>query len=150
MKISSGDNLLERIVLDRPVQPADSTPRTFGEILQKTLNASDPADPSVSSLGAGVSVQLQSALPLPGPAVVPRLEGFLDLLDDYRRQLTDPRVNLKGLDATVQTVEKSRDALSPLLEVLPEGDSLKDVLNQALVTAEIEILRFRRGDYLPA
>jgi hypothetical protein len=33
--------------------------------------------------------------------------------------------------------------------VLPEGDSVKDVLNQALVTAEIEILRFRRGDYLP-
>jgi hypothetical protein len=149
MKISSGDSLLERIVFDRPVQPADPPPRTFGEILQKTLNAADPVDPSVSSPGAGISIQLQPAMPLPGPAIVPRLEGFLDLLDDYRNQLTDPRVNLKGLDATVQAVEKSRDALSPLLMVLPEGDSVKDVLNQALVTAEIEILRFRRGDYLP-
>jgi hypothetical protein len=47
-------------------------------------------------------------------------------------------------------MEHGRDTLTPLLDTLPEGDRLKDVLNRALVTAEIEIIRFRRGDYLPA
>jgi hypothetical protein len=37
-----------------------------------------------------------------------------------------------------------------VLGSLPEGDGLKDILNQALVTAEVEIIRFRRGDYLTA
>jgi hypothetical protein len=80
---------------------------------------------------------------------MPRVEKFLDLLDDYRRLLADCRVGLKGLDSAVQAVEIGRDELSPLLAGLPEGDGLRDVLNQSLVTAEIEILRFRRGDYLP-
>jgi hypothetical protein len=79
-----------------------------------------------------------------------RVEGFLDLLDNYQRRLADPRMSLKGLDPAVQAVEQGRDAMTPLLAALPEGDPLKDVLNRALVTAELEIIRFRRGDYLAA
>jgi hypothetical protein len=83
-------------------------------------------------------------------SVTERLEGFLDLMEEYRSKLADPRVSLKGLDSVVRSLEQGRDALSPLLGTLPEGDGLKDMLNQALVTTEIEIMRFRRGDYLPA
>ena len=150
MKIFGNGDLLGRILLNLPGQPAASTARGFGEILQKTLNEASPAEPAGTSAGAGVSIRLQPAVPLPALPVMPRVEGFLNLLDNYQRQLADPRVSLKGLDPAVQAMEHGRDTLTPLLAALPEGDRLKDVLNRALVTAELEIIRFRRGDYLPA
>lgn len=149
MKIQYGGNFLERVLSERPAQAATAPRRSFGEILQKSLDETAAAGHAAAPAGAGIAIQIQPVAPLSIPAVMPRVEGFLDLLDDYRRQLADPRVNLKGLDAAVQAVAKDRDELSPLLDGLPEGDGLKDVLNQALVTAEVEIQRFRRGDYLP-
>lgn len=149
MKIQDGGNLLERVPSERPAQAATALRRSFGEILQKSLDETAAAEHAAAPAGAGIAIQIQPVAPLSIPAVMPRVEGFLDLLDDYRRQLADPRVNLKGLDAAVQAVAKDRDELSPLLDGLPEGDGLKDVLEQALVTAEVEIQRFRRGDYLP-
>ena len=146
MKIFGNGDLLGRILLNLPGQPAASTARGFGEILQKTLNEASPAEPA----GASVSIRFQPAVPLPDPPVTPHVEGFLNLLDNYQRQLADPRVSLKGLDPAVKAMEHGRDTLTPLLDTLPEGDRLKDVLNRALVTAELEIIRFRRGDYLPA
>jgi hypothetical protein len=47
-------------------------------------------------------------------------------------------------------LEEGRDALSRTLGSLPESNRLSDVLNQTLVTAEVEIIRYRRGDYLTA
>jgi hypothetical protein len=149
MKIQGGSNLLEGVLSGRPTQPASGARGSFGEVFQNTLNEAASAGSAAAPVGAGVAIRLQSAPPAPGPAVMPRVEKFLDLLDDYRRLLADCRVGLKGLDSAVQAVEIGRDELSPLLAGLPEGDGLRDVLNQSLVTAEIEILRFRRGDYLP-
>jgi hypothetical protein len=36
----------------------------------------------------------------------------------------------------------------PLLDALPEGDGLRDLLNRMLVTATVETIKFNRGDYL--
>jgi hypothetical protein len=57
---------------------------------------------------------------------------------------------LRQLEPAVRHIEQARDALEPVLAGLPESDGLKDILNRALVTAESEIARYRRGDYLPA
>jgi hypothetical protein len=46
-------------------------------------------------------------------------------------------------------MEEGRGELAALLDGLSDGDGLKEVLNQTLVAAEMEIVRFRRGDYLP-
>jgi len=150
MKIPGGGNLLEHVRPDLPGQPAASMRGAFGEILQKTLNEATLVGPAGASADASVSIQFRPAAPLPEPPEMSPVEGFLDILDDYQRQLADPRVSLKALDPVVQAMEHGRDALSPLLGRLPEGDRLKDVLNRSLVTAELEIIRFRRGDYLPA
>jgi hypothetical protein len=82
-------------------------------------------------------------------SAVSRLEGFLDLLEGYCQKLSNPRVGLRGLEASLQRLEEGREALSASLGLLAEDDGLRDVLNQTLVTAEIEIMKFRRGDYLP-
>jgi hypothetical protein len=75
---------------------------------------------------------------------------FLELLDGYRHELANPRVDLKALDGAVRNVEKGMDALKPELGSLPENDGLREIINRALVTASVEIVKFRRGDYLAA
>jgi hypothetical protein len=149
MKIQGNGDLLGRVRIEQPATPTAPAPGGFGEILKNSLNPASASGCATASGGA-VSVQLRPADPATSSSVMERLEGFLDLMEEYRGKLADPRVSLKGLDPVVRSLERGRDALSPLLGMLPEGDGLKDILNQALVTTEIEIMRFRRGDYLPA
>ena len=150
MKINDLAGFSPRILGESAHSKGSPAASGFGEIFRKTLQADASAGAGVSPPGAGIAIRLQPVDPMPLHATGSRVAEFLDLLDDYQRQLADPRVNLKGLDAVVQVMESGRDALSPLLAALPENEGLKDVLNQTLVTAEIEIIRFRRGDYLPA
>jgi hypothetical protein len=149
MKIANSSDLPGRILPALPEPAAASPSKGFGEILRKTLSAEAPAKPCAASTAAGVSIQFQPAAPLPDPPNTARVAGFIDLLEDYQHQLADRRVSLKGLDPVLRAMEHGREELTPLLETLPEGDGLKDLLNRALVTAELEIIRFRRGDYLP-
>jgi len=45
-------------------------------------------------------------------------------------------------------MEKEKDVLAPLMDSLPQGDELKDILNNALVSATVETIKFNRGDYV--
>jgi hypothetical protein len=149
MKIEGNSNLLGRVRLEPPASPATPAPGKFGEILKDSLSQAAVSDCAAAPAGT-ICVRFRPAEPAPAAAAVARLEGFLDLMSEYRSKLADPRVSLKGLEPVVHSLEQGRDKLSPLLGELPEGDGLRDILNQALVTTEIEIIRFRRGDYLPA
>jgi hypothetical protein len=149
MKIQGNGDLLGRVRVDTPAAVPASAPGGFGEILKNSLSeASGPA--AATAPGGALRVQFNSVDPTPADSVAARLEGFLDLMDAYRSKLADSRVSLKGLDPLLRSLEQGRDALVPLANSLPESDGLKDILNRTLVTTEVEIMRFRRGDYLPA
>ena len=149
MKIQGNGDLLGRVRMEPPASAPAAVPGGFGEILKNRLNqASNSA--SATAPGGALRVQFNSVDPTPADSVAARLEGFLDLMDVYRSKLADSRVSLKGLDPLVRSLEQGRDALVPHANSLPESDGLKDILNRTLVTTEVEIMRFRRGDYLPA
>jgi hypothetical protein len=148
MKIQDNGDLLGRVRLQSPASAPAHAPGGFGEILKNSLNPAAGPDAAAAPAGA-LRVRLRSVDPTPAESVAARLEGILDLMDEYRGKLADSRVSLKGLDPLVRSLEQGRDALAPLAGSLPEGDGLKDILNRTLVTTEVEIMRFRRGDYLP-
>ena len=152
MKINGFDHGFTRVHADKSAQPAVPGSGGFGDILKEQLAAAPGAATSGSGIGLGLvaPTQLQSVAQAPANRLDGRVERYLDLLDDYRRKLADPRVSLKGLDAMVAEMEAGKDALAPALGSLPEGDGIKDILNRTLVTASLEIIKFRRGDYLTA
>lgn len=76
------------------------------------------------------------------------LEGFLDLLDEFRRRLGDGALPLRGLDPIVRRLEAGCGALERAAEALPEGDALRDLCRRAQIAATVEIVKFNRGDYL--
>ncbi len=90
------------------------------------------------------------------PASVPdtkqtitRMDRFLTLLETYSAQMEDPRISLKQTATLVSQMEEQIPELLPLLDTLPEGSGIKDLLNRLLVTSTVETIKFNRGDYLP-
>ena len=45
-------------------------------------------------------------------------------------------------------MDKLKETLEPVLDSLPDDEKLKDIVNQTLVTASLEITKFYRGDYI--
>ena len=150
MKINGFDQGFTRVHADQSARPAVPGSGGFGDILKEKLAPARGAADSGIGMGLVAPTQLQSVAEVPANRLDGRVERYLDLLDDYRRQLADPRVSLKGLDAMVREMEAGKDTLAPALGSLPEGDGIKDILNRTLVTASLEIIKFRRGDYLTA
>lgn len=77
-----------------------------------------------------------------------RMDRFLSLLETYQKQMEDPRISLKETSTIVSQMEQQIPELLPLLDALPEGSGLKDLLNRLLVTTTVEAIKFNRGDYL--
>ncbi|MCU0590117.1 MAG: hypothetical protein MUC57_01415 [Desulfobacterales bacterium] len=147
MKIIGNGDWLGRIQTENSPLTLPAAGNGFGEILKQTIEQTPTVgQPSASA----ASIVLNSIIPTTNDSLTGRLEGFFDLLDGYCQKLANPRVSLKGLASSIQQLEEGRDALSRMNEALPADDGLKDVLNQTLITAELEIMRFRRGDYLSA
>lgn len=147
MKIIGSGELPGRIQPETPALRVSADVNRFADILKQAVD-------QVAAVGApsapAAAVRVESATPVMDPSVAGRLDEFLDLLEGYCRKLSNPRVSLKSLESSVQQLEEGRNTLSRELGALEESDGLRDVLNEALVTAEIEIFRFRRGDFLSA
>ncbi len=79
---------------------------------------------------------------------IEHVESFLSVLENYQEQLKDPAVNLKELSPFINSLEKEVEKITPLLNSLPDNDELKDVLNKAIVTSTVEVIKFNRGDYI--
>jgi hypothetical protein len=84
-----------------------------------------------------------------------RIGRFLDLLEAYQQKMDDPRVTLKETYPLVTRMEREAEDLLPVLEALPEGDEMKDLLNRLLVTSTVAAYHgsillsdSRHGNYL--
>ncbi len=80
--------------------------------------------------------------------ILTRMDRFLTLLETYSQQMENPRISLKETSTIVTQLEQQTQELIPILEALPEGDGIKDLLNRLLVTSTVETIKFNRGDYL--
>jgi hypothetical protein len=132
---------------DRPGNTDDG----FQKVFQQALNpgrfqAVAPA--ATTFMHPSAPVARNEAVVAERMTTVDRVEQLVDRLDAYRRHLASPAANLKTLEAMVKSLEGERDLLAPVVDELPDGDGLKTVMNQSLVTASVEIFKFHRGDYL--
>lgn len=79
---------------------------------------------------------------------IKKVEKFLELLDSYAQALFDPQKNLREIAPLVKSLESEKEKLPELVGNLPDGDILKEIVNQTVILSTMEVLRFNRGDYL--
>ncbi len=124
----------------------------FQDILNETMGQApakagqSAAPPPLSNLG---SIRFDLASEPDTKQTLVRMDRFLRLLETYQTQMDDPRVSLKETSTVVSQMEQQIPELLPILDTLPEGSGIKDLLNRLLVTSTVETIKFNRGDYLP-
>lgn len=150
MKIQNYDPL-KNLYPETKTNQQPAVGKEFGTILNETVEkarteVSGQRPPTVINSLNGIQPQAFSEMDQ--QFAFDRIEKFIGLLDQYHQKLSDPRINLKNIDPIIREIDQERENLTPVLDSLPDGEELKNIINQALVTATLEISKFYRGDYL--
>jgi len=128
--------------------PSDGT---FGKIYEDLIETSYETDvrsdetPAITSVPDLQMNAFQSEVEMP---VVERAERLLDLLSEYQQKLANPAFTVRDISPLIDELKADNKRLVSSVNSLAEGDELKNILNQVIVTASVEIIKFDRGDYV--
>jgi len=151
MKIYGNDGIIKENY-PQDTQKNEKTPDAdFQNILKESVENSAKNPPKIQSstlMDPVSAIRFDPLAPQDKTITIERVHNLLNLLDKYRKQLSDPHVTLRTLEPLMNTIAKEKDQLSGLLESLPNADGLKQILNQTLITASLEFIKFNRGDYI--
>jgi hypothetical protein len=77
-------------------------------------------------------------------------EKLLDQLDQYIKNLGDPNKTLKEIEPSVRDMKSFADSLMGNISVKEgiQDNKLKDIVERSAMMANIEYVKFNRGDYL--
>ena len=128
---------------------------SFSSLLETAMN-------SDTVTGATAAVEAEAVNPLSAIAVTGQVsvdnnaaiaalsavENGLKGLEDIGNSLMDQNVTPKEVDKMVQSLPSSVSDVQKSLENLPDGHPLKEIGNELSVTAYVESMKWRRGDYI--
>jgi len=129
-------------------KPKDKTFRAvLGQLIDNPseVDAEDKRTPAMSKV---TEVELNPFLSEKRMAIIKGAERLLDTLDNYQQKLADPEVTLKDIFSFIDEMKEENKNMVSVFNSLPDGDKLKEILNQVLITSSIEIIKFNRGDYV--
>jgi hypothetical protein len=136
----AGDGLNFQGVLSKAVRvngQADSTaPQT---------PAADPLAPLEGVPGVARSQAAQGSVT---EEAVNRIQSALDLLDNYQQQLADPQISLKEMMPVMNALKNRIHDLTRTVDQAQVPDDLAEIASEVAVTAQVEVSKFYRGDYV--
>ena len=152
MKIDPNQEILKSAYTDKAIRPDKPANKEFGAMLKDAIN-NEPSKTSSEKVKPQMvnnipNIQLNLLFAVQDNPIAERTENFLNILEQYRNKLLDPQSSLRDIHPLIQRMETEQEALAPVLNSLPPGDGLKDILNDALVTSSLEVIKFNRGDYV--
>jgi hypothetical protein len=151
MKITHDDQHIHGFPADKTAKPSTAPQTDFSSVLKDTIETTTAAEKGVrppAMLETVVPAQLRHLASPDKLTTLDRIENVLDLLDAYRSKLADPNATLKDIHPFVKSLETANEQLKPVLESIVEGDQLKQILNQTLVTTSLEVFKYYQGDYI--
>jgi len=129
-----------------PGQNPTGFQKVFDDLLQNQTQ--DVAAPSSSPHPINSTPLTANAIEaLPVKTDLEAMERFVDSLDAYQQRLADPACSLRDLEPVLGRLEKAQRHLSDVSEKTPADSPLKNIIKEGLVTATLEISRFRSGIY---
>ena len=150
MEVNSNYEILKANCPRKSEKNQDPVNKNFGAILDETMTDTSKTDAGIrkTPMVEGVwGMQFDPSISLNENPVIKRTERLLDTLDRYREKLQNPAVGLEEISPLVREMEMKKEDLTSMLNSLPDGDGLKDILNEALITSSLEVAKFKRGDY---
>jgi len=150
MEVHSNCEILKAIYPKKTDKNQEPVNKNFGAILDETIADTSKTDtgtrksPMVESIS---EIQFDSSPPLNETPIIERTEKLLDTLNNYREKLQNPEISLEDIYPLVTEMEMKNESLTSAFNSLPDGDGLKDILNETMITSSLEVAKFNRGDY---
>jgi hypothetical protein len=74
---------------------------------------------------------------------------LLDLLDDYARNLNNPSKSLRDMAPLMDEISINvQELLHETEKMPPNEEKLREIASSAATTAQVELIKFKRGDYV--
>ena len=150
MEVHSDYEILKAGYPKKSDKNQEAVTQKFGKILDETIAETSQTDTGTRKTSMAESlagIQFNSSLSLDENPIIEQTEKLLDTLDNYREKLQNPDVGLEDISPLVSEMEMEKEGLTSALNSLPDGDGLKDILNEAMITSSLEATKFNRGDY---
>jgi hypothetical protein len=151
MKIHNHDQILNNLHPETKTAAQPPAEKEFGSILKESVEnvKKEDTEPRPTTFINSLSgVQMIRSSKFDKQFALDRIENLIGLLDQYRHKLADPGITLKNIDPIIREIDQETENLAPVLDSLPEDEDLKNIVNQTLVTASLEVSKFYRGDYI--
>ncbi len=153
MKITGNEEIFKQLPTGPTGKSGKPAKGVFGALLRDAVKTDKGSSGKNHPLREPSSIKGVSFNPLfdaRSISIPDRVANFLNLLDSYRDMLADSGVSLREIGPVMQKLTAEKNNLQKVLGELPEGDELREILNQVLVAASLEEIRFNKGDYNPA
>ena len=150
MEVHSDYEILKAGYPKKSDKNQEAVTQKFGRILDETIAETSQTDTGTRKTSMAESlagIQFNSSLSLDENPIIEQTEKLLDTLDNYREKLQNPDVGLEDISPLVSEMEMEKEGLTSALNSLSDGDGLKDILNEAMITSSLEATKFNRGDY---
>jgi hypothetical protein len=151
MKIHNNDQIVKNLYPETKTAAQPPAEKEFGSILKESVEnvKKENVGPRPTTFISPMSgVQMIPSSKFDQQFTLDRIENLIGLLDQYRHKLADPGITLKNIDPIIREIDQETENLAPVLDSLPEDEDLKNIVNQTLVTASLEVSKFYRGDYI--
>jgi hypothetical protein len=158
MKILDTTNVecIERPIKAKSSEGAEAT--AFQEILSEACQGqaevsplssqAGTTDPLLALTGAGSLARCQTVSRNENLGNIERVSAVLGLLERYQEQLADNRSTLREMMPVVEALEGGLQGLGQLRTQPSLSPDLARIADEVAVTAQVELVKFHRGDYV--
>ncbi len=150
MKINPNDGILRNVYIEKPNKTEKSQGERFEATLEGLMNPSRKVtvEEKIANIDRLSDVQTNPFVHERKGSIVRQTERLLDTLEQYQQMLENLKFTLKDISHFVDEITAENKALFSVVDSLCDGDELKAILNQALITSVVEVIKFNRGDYV--
>jgi hypothetical protein len=154
MKIDPNQEIVKSVYPDKATGPDKPADNKFGTMLKDAIN-NKPSKASAWSekpqmINSIPNIEINPLFAVQDNPIIERTENFLNILEEYQAKLNDAQTTLRDIHPLIERMETEKETLTQVLNSLPPGDGLKEILNDALITSSLEVIKFNRGDYIDA
>jgi len=151
MEINPNDKIPAPVFPEKSCTNEKAADNTFSAVFEELIDNStktDGADKKTPAINNLSQIQLNPFLSGRDISIVDRAERLLDTLDEYQEKLAHPEFTLRDISPLIGEMEAGNEILTSAVSSLSDGEELKNILNQVIITSSVEIIKFNRGDYV--
>ncbi len=80
--------------------------------------------------------------------VLTKVSDFLNVMEEYCEKLESSDYTLRDIQGVVVRMQEEKESLKTIADSLPPGERVRDIIEEALIRASVETIKFERGDYM--